>query len=210
MWLWRGRTEAWLSQTASNTFSSLQIFCCFWKQLHAGLEHAHKHAERHEVSSGIWVSLLLPLPYFELIWDFWHERGDLLHEPVNAALTARFQQRGDGQGGYAAVGVCHKVLQVQVTGSHSRWVFHGHLQQQRKNENPSTDAKGATGKKQQNSLLPIEISSIDCIKGTCQTNSWSGVKVTSSCFCGIALLTRKEAVVINNLILFLTLWFSSV
>lgn len=32
-----------------------------------------------------------------------------------------------------------------------------------KNENPSTDAKGPTGKNQQNSLLPIEISGIDCI-----------------------------------------------
>lgn len=37
-----------LRQTASNTFSSLQIFCCFWKQIHAGLEHTYKHIYKHK------------------------------------------------------------------------------------------------------------------------------------------------------------------
>lgn len=55
----------------------------------------------------------------ELVRDFRDKRGDLLHEPVHAALTARLQQSGDGQCGNAAVRVCDQVLQVQVACSHS-------------------------------------------------------------------------------------------
>lgn len=63
----------------------------------------------------------------ELVRDFWDEWGNLLHEPVHAALTARLQQSGDGQCGDAAVRVRDQVLQVQVACSHSWWMLHGHL-----------------------------------------------------------------------------------
>ena len=63
----------------------------------------------------------------ELVRDLGDERGDLFHESVHAALTARLQQSGDGQRGDAAVGVGDQVLQVQVARSHSWWMLHGHL-----------------------------------------------------------------------------------
>lgn len=63
----------------------------------------------------------------ELIRDLGDEGGDLFHEAVHAALTARLQQRGDGQSSDAAVRVSDQVLQVQVTGGHCRWVLHCHL-----------------------------------------------------------------------------------
>lgn len=63
----------------------------------------------------------------ELIWDLGHERRDLLHESVHAALAARLEQSGDGQRGNAAVRVGDQVLQVQVARCHSWWVLHGHL-----------------------------------------------------------------------------------
>lgn len=63
----------------------------------------------------------------ELVRDLRDEGGDLLHEAVHAALAARLQQRGDGQGRDAAVRVGDQVLQVQVTGRHCRRVLHRHL-----------------------------------------------------------------------------------
>lgn len=65
MWFWRCRTEARLRQTASNSFSSLQIFCCFWKQIHAGLEHTHKHGQR---PWGFSRNLGVPPPPTSLLW----------------------------------------------------------------------------------------------------------------------------------------------
>lgn len=68
------------------------------------------------------------MAHLKLIRDFWHEGGDLFHEPVHAALAACLQQSGDSQGGNAPVGVCDEVFQVQVAGSDCRWMFHGYLQ----------------------------------------------------------------------------------
>lgn len=51
-----------------------------------------------------------PLADLELVRDLRDKGGDLLHEPVHAALAARLQQRGDGQRGDAAVGVGDEVL----------------------------------------------------------------------------------------------------
>lgn len=68
-----------------------------------------------------------PLAHLELVRDLRDEGGDLLHEPVHAALAARLQQRGDGQRGDAAVGVGDEVLQVQVARRHGRGMLHGHL-----------------------------------------------------------------------------------
>lgn len=65
--------------------------------------------------------------HLELVRDLRHKGGDLLHEPVHAALTARLQQGGDGQSGNAAVRIRDQVLQVQVACSHSWWMLHGNL-----------------------------------------------------------------------------------
>jgi len=122
-------TKAWLKLIGSD--SLLQKWCspAAGKSL---IQVLRVHTQTWTKTKGFLkvsvYSPLFPPPYFEFIWDFWHEGGDLFHEPVDAALTASFQQCGDGQGGYAAVGVCHKILQVQITGGHSRRVLHGHLQ----------------------------------------------------------------------------------
>lgn len=128
-------TEAWLGLIASDSFSSQQKHCspaAGRGSIQGFREHTQTWTKTEGFSSATCVPPSHTHPYFELIRDFRHERGDLLHEPVNAALAAGFQQRGDGQGGYAAVGVCHEVLQVQVTGSHSGRVFHGHLERKGK------------------------------------------------------------------------------
>lgn len=67
------------------------------------------------------------LPDLELVRDLGDKGGDLLHEPVHAALAARLQQSGDGQRGNAAVGVGDEVLQVQVARGHGGGMLHGHL-----------------------------------------------------------------------------------
>ena len=63
----------------------------------------------------------------ELVRDLRDEGGNLLHQPVHAALGSGLEEGGDGQGGDGPVAVRDEVLQVQVAGCHCGRVGHGHL-----------------------------------------------------------------------------------
>ena len=63
----------------------------------------------------------------ELVGNFWHEGGDLLHESVDGGLISGFEQRGDGQSGDGPVHVRDQVLQIQIASRHRRRMTHGNL-----------------------------------------------------------------------------------
>ena len=50
---------------------------------------------------------------------------------MNSCKVSYLEERGDGERGDAAVDVGDQVLQVQVTCSHGRGVFHRHLGDER-------------------------------------------------------------------------------
>mmetsp|Transcript_4894 Transcript_4894/g.17633 ORF Transcript_4894/g.17633 Transcript_4894/m.17633 type:complete len:665 (+) Transcript_4894:501-2495(+) len=65
----------------------------------------------------------------ELVSNLGHERGHLLHQPVDARLVSRLEQRGDGQSGDGPVLVRDQGLHVDVAVTNSHGVVDGDLVQ---------------------------------------------------------------------------------